>query len=82
MNRGRDPEAVITMAGREASLREQGWPLALIDAGGLSKRFGQQALLKFRTSVEAMTEMFERSRVGDRIAQERLYVIALGTRKA
>jgi ubiquinone/menaquinone biosynthesis C-methylase UbiE len=30
----------------------------------------------------AMTEMFERSRVGDRIAQERLYVIALGTRKA
>ncbi|MFP5441846.1 MAG: glutamate--cysteine ligase [Gammaproteobacteria bacterium] len=30
VNRGRDPEAVITMAGREASLREQG--LALLDA--------------------------------------------------
>jgi len=29
----------------------------------------------------AMTEMFERSRVGDWIAQERLYIVALGTRK-
>jgi SAM-dependent methyltransferase len=28
----------------------------------------------------AMTEMFERSRAADRIAQERIYIIALGTR--
>ena len=40
-----------------ASLRERGWPMALFDAGGLSKRFGPQALLKLRTSVEALTEM-------------------------
>ncbi len=35
-----------------------------------------------RTELDAaMVELFERSRVGDRIAQERLYIIALGTRK-
>jgi len=40
-----------------ASLRAQGWPLVLVDAGGLSNRFGPQALLKFRVSVDAMTRM-------------------------
>lgn len=39
------------------SLRKKGWPLVLLDVGGLSKRFGPQAMLKFRTSVEAMTKM-------------------------
>jgi hypothetical protein len=39
------------------SLRERGWPLVLLDVGGLSKRFGAQAMLKFRVSVEAMSEM-------------------------
>lgn len=39
------------------SLRQKGWPLVLLDVGGLSKRFGPQAMLKFRTSVEAMAEM-------------------------
>ena len=39
------------------SLRERGWPLVLLDVGGLSKRFGPQPMLKFRTSIEAMTTM-------------------------
>ena len=39
------------------SLRQKGWPLVLVDVGGLSQRFGPQAILKFRTSVEAMTAM-------------------------
>jgi len=39
------------------SLRARGWPLALLDVGGLSQRAGPQAMLKFRVSVEAMTRM-------------------------
>lgn len=39
------------------SLRAKGWPLVLVDVGGISKRPGSQAMLKFRVSVEAMTEM-------------------------
>jgi len=39
------------------TLRRKGWPLVVLDVGGLSKRFGPQAMLKFRTSVEAMTKM-------------------------
>jgi len=34
------------------SLRKKDWPLVLLDVGGLAKRFGPQAMLKFRTSVE------------------------------
>ena len=39
------------------SLRKRGWPLVVLDAGGLSKRVGPQALLKFRVALEAMAEM-------------------------
>lgn len=39
------------------SLRAKGWPLVLLDVGGISQRPGAQAMLKFRVSVEAMTEM-------------------------
>jgi hypothetical protein len=39
------------------SLRAKGWPVAILDVGGLSQRAGPQALLKFYFSVEAMTEM-------------------------
>jgi hypothetical protein len=39
------------------SLRARGWPLVVVDAGGISKRAGAQAMLKLRVSVEAMAEM-------------------------
>jgi hypothetical protein len=39
------------------SLRARGWPLVLLDTGGLSRQVGVQALLKFRVSVEAMAQM-------------------------
>jgi hypothetical protein len=39
------------------SLRAKGWPLVLLDVGGISKRAGTQAMLKFRISVEAIAEM-------------------------
>jgi hypothetical protein len=39
------------------SLRAKGWPLVVVDVGGISKRPGAQAMLKFRVSVEAMAEM-------------------------
>jgi hypothetical protein len=39
------------------SLRAKGWPLVLVDVGGITKRPGPQALLKFRVSVEALTDM-------------------------
>jgi hypothetical protein len=39
------------------SLRAKGWPLVVVDVGGISKRAGAQAMLKFRVSVEAMAEM-------------------------
>ncbi len=39
------------------SLRAKGWPLVVVDVGGISRRAGVQAILKFRLSVEAMTEM-------------------------
>jgi hypothetical protein len=39
------------------SLRKKGWPLVLLDVGGLTMRLGPQAMLKFRTSVKAMTDM-------------------------
>lgn len=39
------------------SLRASGWPLALVDVGGLSDRASPQAMLKFRVSVEAMAGM-------------------------
>lgn len=39
------------------SLRAKGWPLLVVDVGGISRRVGVQAMLKFRLSVEAMTEM-------------------------
>jgi hypothetical protein len=39
------------------SLRTKGWPLVLLDVGGLSQRAGPQAMLKLCVSVEAMTQM-------------------------
>jgi len=39
------------------SLRAKGWPLVVLDVGGISNRTGAQAILKLRFSVEAMTEM-------------------------
>jgi hypothetical protein len=39
------------------SLRARGWPLVLLDVGGLSRRIGVQALLKFRVSTEALAQM-------------------------
>jgi hypothetical protein len=39
------------------SLRARSWPLVILDVGGISRRPGVQAILKFRVSVEAMMEM-------------------------
>lgn len=38
-------------------LKEKGWPLVPVDLGGLVERFGQQAEIKFQTSVEALRTM-------------------------
>ncbi len=35
-------------------LHEQGWPLIVVDVGGISKGFGRQAQLKFHATAEAM----------------------------
>jgi hypothetical protein len=39
------------------SLRQKGWPLVLLDVGGLSGRSGPQAMLKLPTAVGAMAKM-------------------------
>jgi hypothetical protein len=38
-------------------LRKEGWPLLLIDLGGLVSRFGPQAEIKFQTAVDALRAM-------------------------
>jgi hypothetical protein len=38
-------------------LREKGWPVVGLDAGGAANGFGKQAELKFQIAVNAMTEM-------------------------
>jgi hypothetical protein len=38
-------------------LRKQGWPLVVLDVGGLARGFGQQAELKFHTMVEGKFRM-------------------------
>ncbi|MBX3426742.1 MAG: hypothetical protein KF688_13765 [Pirellulales bacterium] len=38
-------------------LRKQGWPLASFDVGGLSKRVGVQAEIKFRYAAESLAAM-------------------------
>jgi len=39
------------------SLRERGWPLALVDLGGQIRRFGQQAEIKYRVSHHSLAEI-------------------------
>ncbi len=38
-------------------LREQGWPLVAMDAGGLVRRYGPQAQIKLGKSLEGLVEM-------------------------
>jgi hypothetical protein len=38
-------------------MQEKGWPLALFDVGGLAKRAGSQADIKYRYALEALAEM-------------------------
>lgn len=38
-------------------LKEQGWPVAAVDVGGVVRRFGRQAELKFAISADAFKKM-------------------------
>ena len=38
-------------------LRKQGWPLIVLDAGGIARGFGRQAEMKFQTLVEGKRKM-------------------------
>jgi hypothetical protein len=38
-------------------LRKEGWPLAVLDVGGLARGFGRQAELRFHTMVEGKRKM-------------------------
>ena len=38
-------------------LRKQGWPLVVLDVGGLARGFGRQAEMKFQTTVEGKRKM-------------------------
>jgi hypothetical protein len=38
-------------------LRKEGWPLAVLDAGGLARGFGRQAEMRFHTMVESKRKM-------------------------
>ncbi len=38
-------------------LTDQGWPVAAVDVGGLVRRFGRQAEIKFAVSAEALRKM-------------------------
>ena len=38
-------------------LRDKGWPLVLVDGGGLVRRYGAQAVLKYRAAVDIMTKL-------------------------
>ena len=40
-----------------AELRKQGWPLVVVDAGGIARGFGRQAEMKFQTLVEGKAKM-------------------------
>lgn len=40
-----------------AQRRAEGWPLAAVDLGGLVRRFGPQAEIKFQKSIEALAQM-------------------------
>jgi len=38
-------------------LKEKGWPLALVDLGGQVRRYGPQAVIKFRTAINSLVKM-------------------------
>ncbi|MEM9186460.1 MAG: multiheme c-type cytochrome [Planctomycetota bacterium] len=38
-------------------LRDDGWPVVALDAGGLIKRYGQQAQIKYNRAVNALIEL-------------------------
>lgn len=40
-----------------ASLREQGWPVVAVDLGGMVRRFGKQAEIKFTSTIDALRTM-------------------------
>lgn len=39
------------------SLRKKGWPLAVLDVGGIAHGFGQQAEMKFQSTIEGKRKM-------------------------
>jgi hypothetical protein len=38
-------------------LRDKGWPLVLVDGGGLIRGYGPQAVLKYRTMIDTLSKM-------------------------
>ncbi|MCG8587322.1 MAG: hypothetical protein MI757_21665, partial [Pirellulales bacterium] len=38
-------------------LRDKGWPLLLVDGGGLVRRYGPQAVLKYRTVIDMLGKL-------------------------